>query len=287
MQARWYSWVAMTRFDQVYKETIARVFCQGSDVFSDRTGLSTKALPGVTFELEPSQGFPLLTLRKIPVRLFCAEVVWMVMGEKHLDFLQKFTGIWDQFAEEDGTIECAYGYRWRTHFGRDQLLDLVQHLRDEPTSRQGVVMMWDPSADGLTAPKKKNVPCPFCWTANIIDGKLNVHLVIRSNDMMLGNPHDTAGFALLQAMLAQELGVQVGKLTISISHAHIYENHYDQVQELLDRDEHTHEEVHCHLPDRSFQRALDGDETLVKELFKMFKGQYAPAAPVSKMKIAL
>ena len=277
----------MTNFDALYKDAIARVYQRGDEVFSDRTGLSTRALPGLTYELEPSQGFPLLTLRKIPVRLFCAEVVWMVMGEKHLDFLRQFTKIWDQFAEEDGTIECAYGYRWRHHFGRNQLLDLVQHLRDEPTSRQGVVLMWDPSDDGLTAPKKKNVPCPFCWTANIIGGKLNVHLVIRSNDMMLGNPHDTAGFALLQAMLAQELGVGVGKLTVSISHAHIYENHYDQVEELVERDEHSHDEIFCQLPERSFQRALEGDAELVHELFKMFKAQYKPAAPVKKMQIAL
>ncbi len=277
----------MTGFDITYKEAIARVYQQGDEVFSDRTGLSTKALPGLTYELEPSQGFPLLTLRKIPVRLFCAEVVWMIMGEKHLGFLQKFTKIWDQFAEEDGTIECAYGYRWREHFGRDQLLDLVQHLRDEPTSRQGVVVMWDPASDGLIAPKKKNVPCPFCWTANIIGGKLNLHLVIRSNDMMLGNPHDTAGFALLQAMLAQELDVAVGKLTVSISHAHIYENHYDQVEELVARNEHAHDEILCRLPERSFQRALEGDADLVTEMFKMFNAQYNPAPPVKKMQIAL
>lgn len=148
-------------------------------------------------------------------------------------------------------------------------------------------MMWDPSSDGLVAPKKKNVPCPFCWTANIIQGKLNVHLIIRSNDMMLGNPHDTAGFALLQAMLAQELGVRVGKLTVSISHAHIYENHYEQAQEIIDRQDHSHAPIRCVLPEHSFQRALEGDEALVHELTRMFKEQYTPAPPVKKMQIAL
>lgn len=277
----------MTRFDQLYKEAIARVFHEGEDVFSDRTGFSTKALPGFTFEMHPSQGFPLLTLRRIPIKLFCAEVVWMVTGQKHLEFVRKFTPIWDDFAEADGTMETAYGYRWREHFGRDQLLELVEHLRVEPTSRQGVVVMWDPASDGLMAPKKKNVPCPFTWTANIIGNKLNLHLIIRSNDMMLGNPHDTAGFALLQAMLAQELDVEVGKLTISISHAHIYEGHYDQVGELLEREDHVHDEILCRLPEKSFQRALQADASLVDELFLMFKEQYHPAPPVKKMQIAL
>lgn len=277
----------MTNFDTQFRETIKRIYHEGDTVYSERTGVHTKAMPGMTFELEPAKGFPILTLRKTPIRLFCAEVVWMITGKKHLEFLQQFTKVWDGFAEEDGTVESAYGYRWREHFGRDQLLELIEHLREEPTSRQAVVMMWDPSSDGLKAPKKKNVPCPFTWVANIIAGKLNVHLIIRSNDMMLGNPHDTAGFALLQAMIAQELGVQIGKLTVSISHAHIYENHFEQAEELLGREDHKHEEIFCRLPERSFQRALEGDTTLVQELFDMFKKQYKPAPPVKRMKIAL
>jgi thymidylate synthase len=279
--------IVMTQFDHIFRKAISRVYHDGVDVFSERTGYSTKALPGLTYEIEPEQGFPLLTLRKIPIKLFCAEVVWMMTGHKHLDFIRQFTNIWDDFAEEDGTMETAYGYRWRSHFGRDQLLDLVEHLRQEPSSRQGVVVMWDPASDGLTAPKKKNVPCPFTWTANIIANRLNLHLIIRSNDMMLGNPHDTAGFALLQAMLAQELGVQVGKLTVSISHAHIYENHYEQVEELLVREGHVHNEIFCRLPEQSFRRSLYGDAELVNELFQMFKSQYQPAPPVKKMQIAL
>jgi thymidylate synthase len=277
----------MTSFDQIYKETLHSIYHQGDDVFNDRTGYNTKALPGVTYNLEPSKSFPILTLRKIPIRLFCAEVVWMITGKKDTAFLRQFTKIWDDFAEEDGTIEAAYGYRWREHFGRDQLLDLIAHLREEPTSRQGVVVMWDPASDGLLGEKKKNVPCPFCWTANITNNRLNLHLIIRSNDMVLGNPHDTAGFALLQAMIAQELGIEVGKLTVSISHAHIYDNQYEQVEEMLGRDEHEHDEILCNLPERSFQRALEGDAELVREIHRMFKNQYKPAPPVKKMQIAV
>ncbi len=277
----------MTQFDQIYLDALRRIYHDGSEVFSERTGYSTKALPGVTFDINPAESFPILTLRKIPIRLFCAEVVWMITGAKHLDFLRQFTKIWDDFAEEDGTVEAAYGYRWRQHFGRDQLVDAIEHLREEPTSRQAVVVMWDPSSDGLRGRKKKNVPCPFCWTMNIIENQLNLHLVIRSNDMMLGNPHDTAGFALLQAIIAQELGVEVGKLTISISHAHIYENHYPQVDEMVNRDSHTHDDIVCRLPENTFKRALNEDADLVKELTKMFRDQYSPAPSVKKMQIAL
>lgn len=277
----------MTTFDRQYIDTLRRVYAEGETVFSDRTGYSTKALPGVTFEIEPGKGFPLLTVRKMFPKFFCAEIVWFISGHKHAGFLQQFTKGWDEFLEPDGTIETAYGYRWRHHFGRDQLLDLVEHLRAEPTSRQGVVMMWDPSSDGLIAPKKKNVPCPFCWTANIIGGKLNLHIVIRSNDMVLGNPNDIADYALLQAMLAQELGVAIGKLTVSISHAHIYENQFEVVEDLLSREVPPHPEIECRLPEKSFQRALQADAALVSELVDMFRSQYSPLAPMKKMQIAV
>jgi len=277
----------MTAFDHLYTQTLRRIYNTGETVQSERTGISTRAIPGVTYEIEPSRGFPLLTVRKMFPKFFCAETVWFIAGHKHAGFLQQFTKGWDSFLEDDGTVETAYGYRWRHHFGRDQLLDLVEHLREEPSSRQGVVMMWDPSSDGLRAPKKKNVPCPFTWTVNIIGGKLNLHMIMRSNDMVLGNPNDTADFALLQAMLAQELNVAVGKLTISISHAHIYENQFQAVEDILGREAVAHPEIVCRLPARSFRRALEADASLVGELVEMFSSQYQPGAPMMKVQIAV
>ncbi|HAL49854.1 MAG: Thymidylate synthase [Candidatus Uhrbacteria bacterium GW2011_GWD2_41_121] len=277
----------MTTFDRVFRDAIAKIMFEGEEIFSERTGISTRAVPGLTYELYPAQGFPLLTLRKIPVQLFVSEAVWMITGDKNIAFMQRFTKIWDAFAEEDNTMECAYGYRWRHHFGRDQLIDLVEHLKIEPSSRQGVVMMWDPADDGLMAPKKKNVPCPFSFTVNIIGNKLNLHLIIRSNDMMLGNPHDTAGFALLQAMLAQELEVGVGKFTVSISHAHVYGNHYEQALTMLERMPHLHDEIKLELPPQSFRRALEKDVELVHEITALLSDQYKPMKALKKMEIAL
>lgn len=275
----------MTEFDKAFRDAIAQIMLDGYDVFSERSKIETRAFPGIRYELNPAQGFPLLTLRRIPIQIFVSEVVWMITGEKDISFMQEFTKIWDAFSEEDNTMAAAYGYRWRHHFGRDQLLDLVEHLRREPTTRQAVVIMWDPADDGLLSPKKKNVPCPFNFSVDTIGDKLNFHLGVRSNDMMLGNPHDTAGFALLQAMLAQELGMEVGKYIVSISHAHIYGNHYEQAHTMLERMPHMHDEIMLELPERSFQRALQRDVSLVHEITDSLKAQYKPMKKLKRMKI--
>ena len=131
-------------------------------------------------------------------------------GRRPAEFLDQFTKIWNDFTNPGGVVTVAYAYRWRTHFGRDQLAMLIDLLTKEPSSRQGVIVTWDPANDGLGGVTKRNVPCPYTFTVNIIGGKLHLHNVIRSQDMILGFPHDVAGFVLLQHILAQKLGVAVG-----------------------------------------------------------------------------
>jgi thymidylate synthase len=276
----------MTQFDQLYREAILKIMNEGFEEYNERTGHSTKIIPGLTFELD--QGFPLLTLRRIPLKIFIAEQIWFIMGSQNPDdFVNKFTKIWVDFTEEDGMIPAAYGHRWRKAFGRDQLALLVEHLSGQPGSRHGVIITWDPREDGLGNPEsKKNVPCPYTFTVNIIGNKLHIHSVVRSNDMMLGCPHDVAGFALLQAILAAKLGVQPGKLTHTISNAHIYDTHYQQAWELVER-ENDHAPIHFHAQPDHFDRAEKGDETLVKEIFKNLKAQYKPLGPIKGMKIVL
>ena len=128
----------MTQFDLQYREALREIMNSGFEEFNERTGHRTRTLPGITFRL--NAGFPLLTLRKIPVKLFVAEQIWFIMGsQRPEEFVNKFTPIWKDFTEPDGTIPAAYGYRWRHHFGRDQLADLLQLLEREPGSRHGVV----------------------------------------------------------------------------------------------------------------------------------------------------
>lgn len=277
----------MTQFDQQYKEALRRIMNDGSDEYNERTGHWLKVIPGLNFELD--HGFPLLTIRKIPIKLFIAEMIWYIMGSKNPeDFVNKFTPIWKDFTENDGTIAAAYGYRWRHHFGRDQLGGLITHLSENPGSRHAVVVTWDPGDDGLgeQGTAKKNVPCPYTFTANIIDGKLHLHNIVRSNDMILGCPHDVAGFYLLLCILAAKLGVAPGKLTHSISNAHIYDIHYDAAWELINRSN-DHGPIYLTAQAEYFDRAEQGDEALVQEITKQLESRYNPMAPIKGLKIVL
>lgn len=275
------------QFDTQYAQILKDLLQNGISEKNERTGHICHSLPGMTMKFDLAKEFPLLTLRRIPLKVFIAEQIWFLMGNKNLAFLQRFTKIWDDFAEENNCVESAYGYRWRKHFGRDQMGGLLELLSEDPTSRHGVILMWDPSDDGLIdGTKKKNVPCPFCYTAQIMGGKLCLHLVIRSNDMMLGNPHDVAGFALLTYFLAEKLGVVPGYLTVSISNAHIYDIHVDKAKEIISRDI-KHDPILFISPKNALQRAEEGDEGLVEEVFQQINKNYRPQEPVGKMKIVL
>jgi thymidylate synthase len=277
----------MTNFDQQYQKLLQKIITDGYQEVNKRTGHTCYSLPGQTMQFDLSQEFPLLTLRNIPLKVFIAEQIWFLMGERDIAWLQNFTKIWDDFATENNIIEAAYGYRWRKHFKRDQIGGLIELLQNDPTSRHGVILMWDPSDDGLsTGTEKKNVPCPYTFTVQIIGGKLHLHLVIRSNDMILGNPHDVAGFALLAHFLAQKLQTSLGFLTISISNAHIYDIHLEQAKELISR-EISHQPIKLSCPENSFDRAEKGDQDLVTEIFTQLKNQYEPQASLGKMQIVL
>ena len=192
------------------------------------------------------------------------------------------TKIWDSFVE-NGEVSSAYGYRWRSAFGVDQLDVVLKKLTADSSSRHGVIMMWKPDEDLLKV--QKNVPCPVMFTLNIIGGKLSTHLMIRSNDMILGNPTDIAGYALLTHILAQKLDVDVGTLTVSISNAHIYENHYEIAEELISRLSKT-KRVDFYLPLDSYDRAVNLKDSLVDEIKAGFKN-YLPGPSVGPIKIAL
>lgn len=261
---------------------------RGIEEENKRTGHKTKAIPGLTFSIDiEKDGFPMLTLRKIPTKMFIAEQIWFISGSrKPSDFLGDFTKIWDDFTNPGGVITVAYGYRWRRHFGRDQLKLLLDLLKKDPSSRHGVIVTWDPASDGLGGAIKKNVPCPFTFTVNIIGGKLNLHNVIRSNDMMLGMPADTAGFALLQCILAQELGVKPGIYTHTISNAHIYDIHYDAAKEVISR-KNEHPTIKLDLPANTFSRAEKRDKLLVEEIAENISKQYQPMEAIKGIKIVL
>ena len=275
-------------FDTLYQEMLRKIVKDGVREVNKRTGHEVKAIPGLHFSIDiEKEGFPLLTLRKIPVKMFVAEQVWFISGaRKPADFLREFTKIWDPFTNPADTLTVAYGYRWRKHFGRDQLGTLVKHLKDDPTSRHGVIITWDPAEDGLGGTVRKNVPCPFAFTVNIIGGRLNLHNIIRSNDMVLGFPSDVAGFALLQCILAQKLGVKPGVYSHSISNAHVYDNQYAAVKELLKRKS-AHKPLRLELPKNAYDKAERKDPKLVIGVVENLNAQYKPLAPITGLQIVL
>jgi len=276
----------MTTFDQIYKKLLNNILNNGFAEKNNRTGHETKAIPGLTFSVDlEKDGFPLLTLRKIPLKVFIAEQIWFISGSrKPEDLLRNYTKIWDIFTNPGDVVTVAYGYRWRKHFGRDQLGKLINLLKNDPSSRHGVVVTWDPSSDGLGGASKKNVPCPYTFTVNIIGGRLNLHNIVRSNDMILGFPHDVAGFALLQTMLAQLLNVKPGIYTHSISNAHIYDIHYKAAQEMITRKS-NHKKITLNLPKNSFRRAEKKDETVILEVYEHLSAQYKPLDPIQGLTI--
>ncbi len=280
----------MTTFDTIYQGIIKKIMEEGIEELNERTGHKTKILPGLTFQTDiEKDGFPVLTLRKNPIKSPIAEQVWFLSGEKDTEFLRKYTKMWDEFIEPDGTITSAYGYRWKHHFKRDQLNQLIEHLKQEPHSRQGVIITWDPTDDGLYGKNligtyKKNAPCPFAFTVNIIGGRLHLHNIIRSNDMMLGCPFDTFGFVLLMCTLAQELGVKPGIYTHTISNAHIYDIHYEGARELINRTN-DHKNIYPVLPKNIFARSKNKDESLVAEIYEAFAPYYKPGEPITGLNI--
>jgi thymidylate synthase len=278
----------MASFDKVYQSLLEDIMKNGVREVNARTKHETAALPGLSFSIDiESDGFPLLTLRKIPLKLFIAEQGWFISGARKPEiFLRKFTRIWDDFTNPGDVVTVAYGYRWRRHFGRDQLASLISLLKKDPSSRHGVIVTWDPAADGLGGVSKSNVPCPYSFTVNIIGGRLNMMNVVRSNDMILGFPHDVAGFALLQCILAQKLGVKPGVYTHVIANAHIYSTHYAAAEELIKRKA-SSDKIILSLPKNSFERAEDMDTKLVEEIYENLSNQYKPQEAIKGLKIVL
>ncbi len=276
----------MTKFDQIYQDILKRILKEGIEETSSLQKVKTKSLPGVHFQIDlEKDGFPLLTIRKIPVKMFTAEQIWFLSGaRKPDDFLRDYTKVWDAFTNPNDVVTVAYGFRWRKYFGRDQIQSLVELLQKEPLSRHGVVIAWDPGSDGLSLIKKANVPCPFSFVVNIIGGRLNMHNIVRSNDMYLGAPADIAGFALLQTILAQKLKVKVGVYSHSISNAHIYENQFSAAKELVAR-KNNHKKITISLPKNAFDRAEKKDKKLLEEIVKEFEKQYKPMENIKGVKI--
>jgi len=217
---------------------------------SERTGRAVHVgRGGTSFRLDLSDGLlPTCGLRKTYPRTAAAETVWYLMAKQDLAWLRKYAPIWDKFAEriadgdqqdriDDGFdgIRAAYGYRWRKHFGRDQLGLAIEALRVDPSDRRCLVSAWDPSADGLGAVGQRNVPCPASFTLGVTGGEVHSTLLLRSSDVFVGLPYDVMGHALLVDAVAASLDLTPGVLTFVLANAHLYEDHWKMAEECIRR----------------------------------------------------
>ena len=203
----------------------------------DRTGVGTRSVFGRQLRCDLSEGFPLLTTKKVHFKSIAIELLWFLRGETNVRWLQeRGVKIWDEWADADGELGPVYGKQWRRWAGPDgteidQLSNLLEQIRNNPASRRLIVSGWNP----VDVPSMALPPCHTLYQFNVADGKLSCQLYQRSADMFLGVPFNIASYALLTTMVAKVCGLEPGEYIHTFGDAHIYSNHMDQVAEQLSR----------------------------------------------------
>ena len=219
-----------------YLDLLRRILDEGT-VRNDRTGVGTKSIFGHQMRFDLSEGFPLLTTKKIHLKSVIHELLWFIAGDTNIGYLRKNgVTIWDEWADADGNLGPVYGHQWRSWpapDGRsiDQLAQVVEMIRRTPDSRRLLVTAWNPGeVDRMALP-----PCHCLFQFHVADGRLSCQLYQRSADTFLGVPFNIASYALLTLMIAQVTGLQPGEFIHTTGDTHIYLNHFDQVREQLAR----------------------------------------------------
>jgi thymidylate synthase len=205
---------------------------------SDRTGTGTVSVFGYQMRFNLEDGFPLVTTKKCHLRSIIHELLWFLKGETNVRYLKENgVSIWDEWADDKGELGPIYGYQWRSWpapDGRhvDQIQRVLDDLKNNPDSRRIIVSAWN-VAD---LDKMALAPCHAFFQFYVADGKLSCQLYQRSADLFLGVPFNIASYALLTMMMAQVTGLKPGDFVHTLGDAHIYLNHFDQVNEQLSRE---------------------------------------------------
>lgn len=221
---------------QVYLDLLRHIKAHGT-IKGDRTGTGTISTFGYQMRFDLSQGFPLLTTKKVHLRSIIYELLWFLRGETNIKYLHdhKVT-IWDEWADANGELGPIYGYQWRSwptpnggHI--DQVTQLIDQIRNNPDSRRLIVSAWNVAEiEKMALP-----PCHTLFQFYVADGRLSCQLYQRSADVFLGVPFNIASYALLTMMIAQVTGLKPGDFVHTLGDAHIYLNHQEQVDEQLSR----------------------------------------------------
>jgi len=203
----------------------------------DRTGTGTLSTFGYQMRFDLSEGFPLMTTKKLHTKSIIHELLWFLKGETNIRYLnENGVRIWNEWADEHGELGHIYGYQWRnwpTPDGRqvDQIRSVVDSIQRNPDSRRHIVSAWNVGElDQMALP-----PCHILFQFYVADGRLSCQLYQRSADIFLGVPFNIASYAFLLEMMAQVCGLQPGDFVHTLGDAHIYLNHLDQVKLQMQR----------------------------------------------------
>lgn len=230
-----------------YHDLLEHVLREGNQK-GDRTGTGTLSVFGYQMRFDLSEGFPMVTTKKLHLKSIIYELLWFLKGDTNVKYLQENgVRIWNEWADENGDLGPVYGHQWRNWNNDeiDQIKEVIHSLKNNPNSRRMLVSAWNPSvlpdtsqsfAVNVSNGKAALPPCHAFFQFYVADGKLSCQLYQRSADIFLGVPFNIASYALFTMMMAQVCGYEAGEFIHTFGDAHIYNNHMEQVQLQLSRE---------------------------------------------------
>jgi len=233
-------------FMKQYHDLISHILDNGIQK-GDRTGTGTKSVFGYQMRFDLNEGFPLVTTKKIHLKSIIYELLWFLKGDTNISYLQENgVKIWNEWANEDGDLGPVYGHQWRNWNSEDidQIEELIHTLKTNPNSRRMMVSAWNPSVmpdtsasfeDNIANGKAALPPCHAFFQFYVAEGKLSCQLYQRSADVFLGVPFNIASYALFTMMVAQVCDLKLGDFIHTFGDAHIYNNHFEQIDLQLSR----------------------------------------------------
>jgi thymidylate synthase len=219
-----------------YLDLLKKILDEGVEK-QDRTNTGTKSLFGYQMRFDLSEGFPLVTTKKVHLRSIIYELLWFLKGDTNIKYLlDNKVSIWNEWADENGDLGPVYGYQWRSWSAGngehiDQITNVIESIKNNPDSRRHIVSAWNPAdLENMALP-----PCHALFQFYVANGRLSCQLYQRSGDVFLGVPFNIASYALLTLMVAQVTDLAPGDFVHTFGDVHIYSNHIEQVNIQLQR----------------------------------------------------
>ena len=230
-----------------YLDLVKHVLEEG-ELKADRTGTGTKSVFGYQMRFDLSEGFPMVTTKKLHLKSIIHELLWFLKGDTNIKYLKdNGVNIWNAWADSNGDLGPVYGFQWRNwnNDGIDQISNLINDLKNNPSSRRHLISAWNPTVLPDTSKSfETNVangkaalpPCHAFFQFHVINEKLSCQLYQRSADIFLGVPFNIASYSLLTLMIAQVCNLEPGDFIHTFGDAHIYSNHFEQMKLQLSRE---------------------------------------------------